>query len=105
MRSGNGVEVYSRILDRHSILGLPATLCGESYNTTAVALESCELAHIEPRHLQEFIRARPDLSIAIVQAMSRELAEMNVRRANPNSCKSCGCPLADTCSHHLYDLK
>jgi hypothetical protein len=26
---------------------------------------------------------------------------MNARRANFSACKACGCPLADTCAHHL----
>jgi CRP-like cAMP-binding protein len=105
IQAANGVEVYSRILTPGCILGLPATLCGEVYNTSAVAIDSCELACIDVQSFQEFVRTSPDLSIAIVQAMSRELADMNVRRANLHACKSCGCPLAETCSHHLYDLK
>lgn len=98
-------EVYSRVLHPGCILGLPATLCGEAYSTTAIALEPCELAWIDLCHFQEFIRNRPDLSIAIVQAMSHELRDMNVRRANLKACRSCGCPLAETCSHHLHSIE
>lgn len=98
-------EVYSRVLQPGCILGLPATLCGGAYSTTAVALEPCELAWIELSHFQDFIRTRPDLSIAIVQAMSRELTDMNLRRVNRKACRSCGCPLAETCSHHLHSIK
>lgn len=97
----NGAEVFVRTVGPGCILGLPATLCSQPYSTSAVALEDSNLAWVDPPKFQEFVRTRPDLSIAVVQVMSRELAEMNARRANFASCKACGCPLADTCAHHL----
>lgn len=97
----SGAEVFSRTLGSGCILGLAATLCGHPYENTAIAMEDSDLAWIDAPTLQEFVRARPDLSIAIVQVMSRELADMHARRANFASCKACGCALADTCSHHL----
>ena len=104
MNGANGVEVYSRILDPGCILGLPGTLCGESYNMSAVTTEPSEMAWIAPEQFQAFIRSRPELSISIVEIMSRELTEMNSHRgANFRGCRDCGCPLAETCSHHLYN--
>jgi CRP-like cAMP-binding protein len=97
----NGREVLVRTAGPGCILGLPATLCGEPHSSTAVALEDSSLGFVDTAKFQDFIRSRPDLCIAIVQVMSRELAEMNARRANFSDCKACGCPLADTCAHHL----
>lgn len=97
----NGIEVFVRTLGPGCILGLAGTLCSQPYNATAVALEDSTLALIDIPKFQEFIRARPDLSIAVVQVMSRELAAVNSRSANFAACKECGCTLADTCAQHL----
>jgi CRP-like cAMP-binding protein len=97
----NGSVVYHRLLGRDCILGLPATLCDHEYSATAVALEGSDLAWIDTSSFQEFVRSRPDLSITIVSMMSREVTEMNLRRANIESCRACGCSLAEACSHHF----
>ena len=101
IRAANGSEVYQRTLGPGTILGLSATLCDHEYTSTAVTLEDSELAWIDTSSFQDFVRSRPDLSIVIVAIMSREVTDMNLRRANLASCRACGCPLADACSHHF----
>lgn len=101
IRAADGVVVYQRILGIGCVLGLPATLCDHEYSTTAVALEDSELAWIDTARFQEFVRSRPDLSITIVAIMSREVMDMNLRRAKLGSCRACGCSLAEACSHHF----
>lgn len=96
-----GQQTFRRILGPSCIVGLPAALCAQPYSFTTSCAEDCAFGFIEAGALQEFLRTQPILCMEVVRIMSRELAEMNERRGDFNSCRECGCAFSDICAHEM----
>jgi CRP-like cAMP-binding protein len=92
-----GREIVNRVLGSGAILGFPAAMCSRSFQFTVEALEATNLAFLETRALNEYLRARPDLCMQVVTMMSDELIELHQKRDHMKSCDNTECSLHASC--------
>src|SRR5512140_3414568 len=73
---GAGALYPTRILGAGAILGLPATVSGETYSLTAVTLAECELDFISRRELLALLQRNTTAALQILRILSEEIYQM-----------------------------
>jgi len=71
--SENGKRLMLRVAGPGEVLGLGATLSGESYEVTAELLESAQVAFIKRKELLKFLRENPSICMEVVRRLSDDL--------------------------------
>ncbi len=79
--SNDGREVILNILSESDIFGEMALLDGQTRSATVSALEESELFIIQRNHFLEFLKEHPEISIALMQELSKRLrsADMQIK--------------------------
>ncbi|PID59380.1 MAG: Crp/Fnr family transcriptional regulator [Ignavibacteriae bacterium] len=79
--SNDGREVILNILGESDIFGEMALLDGLSRSATVTALENTELFIIQRNQFLEFLKEHPEISIALMQELSKRLrtADMQIK--------------------------
>jgi CRP-like cAMP-binding protein len=65
--------VLEQIATEGCVLGLPATMSGEPYSLTAVAVEHSTLLHLSRESLDRLIREDRDVAMQLLSLLSAEL--------------------------------
>lgn len=79
--SNDGREVILNILTESDIFGEMALLDGQTRSATVSALENSELFIIQRNQFLEFLKEHPEISIALMQELSKRLrsADMQIK--------------------------
>ena len=73
---GGGALYPTRVLGPGSLIGLPATVSGEPYSLTAVAIKDCDLDFIPRARVTKLLRTNTTVALQILQILSEEIAQM-----------------------------
>jgi CRP/FNR family transcriptional regulator, cyclic AMP receptor protein len=73
---GAGALYPTRILRAGAILGLPATVSGEAYSLTAIAIEDCDLDFVPRRELLALLQRNTTAALQILRILSEEIYQM-----------------------------
>ncbi len=68
--------VSDRIAAPGSVLGLPATMTGNSYSLTALVLEASQLVFVSRDEVLNLLRAQPALCFEVVEILAHEVGHM-----------------------------
>jgi CRP/FNR family transcriptional regulator, cyclic AMP receptor protein len=69
--SRDGKVIILRIAEAGEILGLSATVSDSSYETTAEALEPCQLNFVRKQDFMRFLQQNPEASLSVAKQLSR----------------------------------
>jgi len=83
LQATNGQVIFERIVGKHCLIGLPATMIGKPYSVTAELIEDSELYFISGEAFVELMRTSIDLAITVVELLSTEVRAMRETIANP----------------------
>jgi CRP/FNR family transcriptional regulator, cyclic AMP receptor protein len=76
LESDGNNPLWERIVEKDSIVGLPASLSGSRYSLTAIVLDPSDVAFVERWALLELIKNDPAVGLELIRALSEEIVEM-----------------------------
>jgi CRP/FNR family transcriptional regulator, polysaccharide utilization system transcription regulator len=68
----------SRQIGPGSVVGLPAALSNSPYSLSAEVLEDSELVYLSRERLIHLLRAKPELSMRVIEVLTEELTQTRV---------------------------
>jgi CRP-like cAMP-binding protein len=72
----DGSPIWSRVVGRGAVLGLPSSISGEPYTLTAVAIENVDARFLTRSALCELMTKNGDIANQVVGLISEELADL-----------------------------
>ncbi|MGZ4836015.1 MAG: Crp/Fnr family transcriptional regulator [Terriglobales bacterium] len=72
----NGIPIWSRVVGRGAVLGLPSSISGEPYTLTAVAIENVDARFLSRSTLCELMTSDGSIANQVVGLISEELADL-----------------------------
>ncbi len=75
----DGTPLWSRVLGKGAILGLPSAIAGELQSLKAEAIEPTGLTFVESHKLAKLVKDNPEFASEILEALSVELRELHRR--------------------------
>jgi CRP-like cAMP-binding protein len=72
----DGIPIWSRVVGRGAVLGLPSSISGEPYTLTAVAIENVDARFLTRSALCELMTKDGNIANQVVGLISAELADL-----------------------------
>ena len=79
-----GEECRLRVLGQGELLGELALFRDTAHSATAIALEPVTLLVIQAQRLEEMVRQRPALAVALIRQLANRLREAEEHAAEPH---------------------
>ncbi len=74
LSSGEDPVQITRIAERGSLLGLPATILDNPYSLSAEAVVESEICHIPPAKFRAFLSSNSRLGVEVVSILAEEIS-------------------------------
>jgi len=85
LSAGDDGSGLTRIAQRRSLLGLPATVNNKRYSLTARALDNVETFVVQPQQFRSLLQSNPVVGVAIVKILSDEVWALRRFRSSTTS--------------------
>jgi CRP-like cAMP-binding protein len=76
LASGDDPVSVTRIAEKGSLLGLPATVRDAPYSLTAEAVTDCDVYVVSPAEFRALLTNNPTVGMAVVSILAEEVFEM-----------------------------